>query len=168
MPSHYGSEANPVQPAQDHNIQTPAAQSTGTANPPIPADHVQQTPEFLQKLIRQLNSLRQAQSDLFAQMYAPHAPMTHEAPHIPPYEQMEEWHRQDEEFDQKISALKMQINELRTLLARPGQHPHPGTEEVPGATQPMTDPAAQSELAKGPNFPVQNPSHPATTPTEHR
>lgn len=143
MPDHYGSDASLVQPVQDHNIQTPAAQSTGTANPPIPADHAQQTPEFLQKLIRQLNTLRQAQSDLFAQMYSPHAPVVHEAPHIPPYEQMEEWHRQDEEYDRKITALKMQIGELRTLLARPGVHPHPGTEEVVGPTGPPTPEPAE-------------------------
>ncbi len=140
---HSGNSSNPVQPAQDHNIQTPAAQSTGTANPPIPADHAQQTPEFLQKLITQLNTLRQEQSELFAKMY----PMSR-APGIasarPPYEEMEDYHRQDEEFDQKISALKMQINELRTLLARPGLHPHPGTEEVVGPTgPPTTEPAEQ-------------------------
>ena len=166
MPSHYGENSNPNQPVADRNIQTPAAQSTGTANPPIPADHAQQTPEFLQKLIGQLNTLRQEQSELFAKMF----PMSR-APGIasarPPYEEMEEMRRQDEEFDRKISALKMQIQELRTLLARPGQHPHPGTEEIPGSTQPMTDKEAQSEMAKGPNFPVQNPSHPETTPTAH-
>ena len=144
MPSHYGESSNPNQPVADVNIQTPAAQATGTANPPIPADHAQQTPEFLQKLIRQLNTLRQEQSELFAKMYPPHAPIIHEAPHIPPYEQLLDYQRQDEEYDQKISAIKMQIQELRVLLARPGQHPHPGTEEVTGPTSLTTPEPAES------------------------
>ena len=143
MPSHYGENSNPNQPVQDHNIQTPAAQATGTANPPIPADHAQQTPEFLTKLIGQLNTLRQEQSELFAKMY----PMSR-APGIasarPPYEELEEYQRQDAEYDQKISALKMQITELRVLLARPGQHPHPETEEVVGPTGPTTPEPAES------------------------
>ncbi len=142
MPEQYGEGSNPNQPVQDFNIQTPAAQATGTANPPIPADHMQKTPEFIQKLIQQLNTLRQEQSELFAKMY----PMsrTMGPPARPPYEEMEEYRRQDYEYDQKISALKHQIQELRTLLARPAQHPHPGVAEVPGPTSPQTPEPAEA------------------------
>jgi hypothetical protein len=143
MPSHYGENSNPNQPAQDLNIQTPAAQSTGTANPPIPADHAQQTPEFLQKLIMQLNQFRQEQSELFAKMYPPMSARQAGPPVRPPYEELEELKRQDEEYDRKISALKMQIQELRTLLARPAPQPKPELEQVPGPTQPPTPEPAE-------------------------
>jgi predicted Rossmann fold nucleotide-binding protein DprA/Smf involved in DNA uptake len=132
MPCTFDHKTSTVQPAQDFNVQTPAAQSTGTANPPIPADHAQQTPEFLQKLIKQLNQLKQEQSVLYAKMYgSPHSLMSHEPPHMPPYEVLEEYRRQDREFDTKISALKMQIQELRTLLARPAVQPEPELEKAP-------------------------------------
>jgi len=142
-------------PVADRNIQTLAAQATGTANPPIPADHVQQTPEFLQKLIQELNSLRQESSELFAKMYPPMSVRQAGPPIRPPYEEVEEYRRQDAELDLKISALKNQIQDLRTLLARPGEHPHPGTEEVTISNQPMTDPEVQSEMAKGSSLPIQ-------------
>jgi hypothetical protein len=118
------------------NVQTPGAQSTGTANPPIPADHEQQTPEFVQKLIKELHQLRQEQSELFAKMYPPHSPVTHEAPHVlPAYEEQEEYRRQDLEYDRKIAALKMQLQEIKVLIARKAQ-PEPETEKVPGPTAP--------------------------------
>lgn len=65
----------------------------------------------------------------------------------PAYEEMEDYRRQDLEYDLKISALKHQIQELRTLLARPGQHPHPGTEEVKGPTSPSTPEHAETMRA---------------------
>ena len=49
-------------PTPDENVVTPAAQATGTANPAPPADHAQQTPEFLQKMIQTLKGLVQEQS----------------------------------------------------------------------------------------------------------
>ena len=159
MPSHYDQGAAVTTPSTDRNIQTPAAQATGTANPPIPEDHSQQTPEFLQSLISELNTLRNEQSALFAKMYAPHPVISHESPHTPPYEAMEEYHRQGREFDYKISALKMQIQELRVLIALPPEAlPKPELKKEEGPAQPATDVAGQSELAKGPSFPVQRQS----------
>lgn len=137
-----------VIPVQDQNITTPAAQATGTANPAIPADHAQQTPEFLQKLIMELRRLRQEQSQLFADMYPPHAPISHESPHTePPYEVMEELRRQDRELDLKIFAIKRQIDDLKVLLARPGVTPEPELITVPGPSGPATpEKSAQSPV----------------------
>lgn len=123
-----------VTPAVDLNIQTPAAVSTGTANPPIPEDHAQQTPEFLTKLIRELDSLRQEQSELFAKMYPPMKMGQSNAPNKPPYEELEMYRRQDREMDGKISGLRRQIEELHVLLARPPMA-KPETETAP---PPMT------------------------------
>jgi DNA repair exonuclease SbcCD ATPase subunit len=132
-------------PAQDQNIQTPAAQATGTANPPIPADHAQQTPEFLQKLIRELNDLRNQQAELYAKMYPAPSPLggRPKKSYKPPYEVQEEYRRQDMEFDKKISALKGQIQELRTLLARTVQ-PEPELGKMPGPTQPPSPEPAEA------------------------
>lgn len=140
MPGLYGEPGAQLNtPATDYNVQTPAAQATGTANPAPPADHAQQTPEFLQKLIMELKRLRQEQSNLFAKMYAPHPVISHEMPHTePPYEMMEEWRRQDREFDLKIFALKRQIEDLKVLLARPGVTPEPELITVEGPSGPMT------------------------------
>lgn len=103
-------------PVVDFNIQTPATISTGTANPPIPEDHAQQTPEFLTKLIVELNRLRQESSELYAKMY----PMSVDGPPSrPPYEELAEYKRLDEELDGKIGAIKAQIDDLRVLLAKP-------------------------------------------------
>jgi len=142
-------------PVSDRNIQTPAAQATGTANPSIPDDHAQQTPEFLQKLIKELNALRQESSELFAKMYPPMSERQAGPPIRPPYEEVEEYRLQDAELDLKISALKNQIQDLRTLLARPSEHPHPGLIETSIPSQPVTDPEVQSEMAKGSSLPIQ-------------
>lgn len=149
MPGLYGEPGAQLNtPATDYNVQTPAAQATGTANPTPPADHAQQTPEFLQNLIMELHRLRQKQSELFAEMYPPHAPITHEMPHsLPRYEVMEELQRQDREFDLKIFALKRQINDLKVLLARPGVTPEPELITVEGPSGPMTpEKSAQSPV----------------------
>ena len=124
-------------PAQDFNVQTPAAQATGTANPAVPADQMPQTPEFLQKLIRELNDLRNKQSELFAKMYPSPSPLggRPKKEYKPPYEVQEEYRRQDREFDVKIAALKGQIQELKVLLARPTM-PMPELEKVTGPTAP--------------------------------
>ena len=108
-----------VEPAVDQNIQTPAAVATGTANPAIPEDHAQQTPEFLQKLIAEYDKLRQEQSELFAKMYTMSRSSGNNAPTKPSYETMEMYHRQDREYDSKISGLRRQIESLHVLLARP-------------------------------------------------
>ena len=134
-------------PVEDKNIQTPAAQATGTANPPIPADHAQQTPEFLSSLIRELNTLRQESSDLFAKMYPPHSPLTHEAPHRPPYEELAEYKRLDAELDGKIGALKAQIDDLRVLIAKKVQ-PAPETNKVVGPSGPLTPEPAEATSGK--------------------
>ncbi len=148
MPVHYSSEEAGAQlstPTVDHNVQTPAAQATGTANPAPPADHAQQTPEFLQNLIMELKGLVQEQSVLFAEMYTPHAPVTHEAPHSEPsYEVMEELRRKDRELDKKIWALKSQIRGLHVLLARPGATPSPELTVVPGPSGPATPEPAEA------------------------
>lgn len=146
---HYGEErGQAVTPAQDFNVQTPAAQSTGTANPPIPDDHAQVTPEFLQKLIGEVNSLRQEQSELYAKMYPPMKPGQSNAPVRPPYEVLEEYRRQDREYDLKINAMRMQIQELKVLLARKAEaQPEPELGKVPG---PMTPPSQEpAEAQKG-------------------
>ena len=141
----YGHEAGTaVQPAKDLNIQTPAAQATGTANPPIPEDHAQQTPEFLTELIRELNKLQQEQSELYAKMYPPMKPGVSNAPAKPPYEELIELKRQDREYDNKISALRMQIRELHGLLARPaGAMPKPELKKEVGPTSPPTPEPAE-------------------------
>lgn len=140
--------AQGVTPAADYNVQTPAAIAAGTANPAPPADHAQQTPEFLQKLIMELQGLVQEQSAVFAEMYKPHSPITHESMHIdPPYEVMEELRRKDRELDLKIWPLKSQIRELRVLLARPGVTPEPELITVEGPSGPSTpEMAAQSPV----------------------
>ena len=107
--------------SSDHKntIVTPA-QDNNAPSPPVPADHVPQTPEFLTKLIQELKSLRQEQSELFAKMYPMSSSVERAAPPTkPPYEQLEEYKRQDQILDQKIGALKGQIQELHVLLARP-------------------------------------------------
>ncbi len=119
-------------PVADFNIQTPAAQATGTANPPIPEDHTQQTPEFLLKLIAELNRLRQESSELYAKMY----PAAQDGPPSrPPYEELAEYKRQDVELDAKIGALKVQIDDLRVLIAKPVM-PAPELTKVVGPTGP--------------------------------
>lgn len=146
---HYcGNHGSGVQPAQDFNIQTPAAQATGTANPPIPEDHAQQTPEFLTKLIAELNKLQQEQSELYAKMYPPMTPGQSNAPAKPPYETKREYKRQDVEYDNKIGALRMQIQELDVLLARKAEaQPEPELEKTPGPAGPPT--VEPAEAAKG-------------------
>ncbi|KKN84477.1 hypothetical protein LCGC14_0289390 [marine sediment metagenome] len=145
MCNYCGEHASGVIPTQDYNVQTPAAQATGTANPPIPADHEQQTPEFLQKLIASLNTLRQEQSELYAKMYPPMKPGQSNAPARPPYEVLEEYKRQDREYDDKINALRMQIRELHILLARKAEAmPKPELEKTPGPTAPPTSPPAEA------------------------
>ncbi len=146
MPGLYGEPGAQVNtPAADLNVQTPAAQATGTANPAPPADHAQQTPEFLQKLIMELKRLRQESSNLYAQMYGPpHQVISHESPHTePPYEVLEELRRQDRELDLKIFALKRQIEDLKVLLARPGVTPEPELITVPGPSGPATPEPAE-------------------------
>lgn len=124
-------------PAQDLNVQTPAAQSTGTANPAVPADQMPQTPEFLQKLIRELKELQNKDSEIYAKMYRSPSPLggRPKKSYEPPYEEMEELRRQSRELDLKIGAIKGQIQELRVLLARP-VIPMPETEKVMGPTAP--------------------------------
>ena len=114
MVDHAGEELST--PVEDQNIQTPAAVATGTPNPAVPDDHAQQTPEFLTKLIVELNRLRQESSDLFAKMY----PMSVDGPPAKPaYEELADYKRQDAELDRKIGALRSQIDDLVVLLARP-------------------------------------------------
>lgn len=124
-------------PALDQNVQTPAAQSTGTANPAVPADQMPQTPEFLQKLIQELKTLQNKQSEVYAKLYRDASPLggRPKKSYEPPYEVKEELRRQDRELDLKIGAIKGQINELRVLMARPVQ-PMPETEKVMGPTAP--------------------------------
>lgn len=105
----------------ENTIVTPA-QDNNAPSPPVPADHVPQTPEFLTKLISDLQSLRQEQSELFAKMYPISSVVERSGPPAkPPYEQLEEYKRQDRTLDQKIGALKAQIQELHVLLARPSE-----------------------------------------------
>ncbi|KKL27394.1 hypothetical protein LCGC14_2385570 [marine sediment metagenome] len=140
MPCEFGHIGGQVStPAVDHNMQTPAAMATGTANPAVPADQVPQTPEFLQKLISELNDLRNKQSELFAKMYPPASPLggRPKKEYKPPYEVQEEYRRQDRELDIKIAALKGQIQELKVLLARPTM-PMPELGKSPGPTQPAS------------------------------
>ena len=146
MADDHHTEVKIQEPAADMNIQTPAAMATGTANPAIPEDHAQQTPEFLTKMIAQYNSLRQEQSELFAKMYPPMVPGQSNAPLKPPYEQVAEYHRQDLELDAKIGSLLTQITELHTLLAKPTT-PSPELTKETGPTQPGTPETA--EVAKG-------------------
>ena len=138
MSCEYGHQGGQVStPAQDFNVQTPAAQATGTANPHIPAGHAQQTPEFLQKLIGELNDLSNKQSELFAKMYPPASPLggRPKNSYKPPYQVQEEYRRQDQELDKKIAALKGQIRDLNVLLSRQAM-PAPQVEPVPGPTAP--------------------------------
>lgn len=138
MVDHAGEEL--VTPVEDQNIQTPAAVATGTPNPAIPEDHAQQTPEFLTKLIGELNRLRQESSELYAKMY----PMTVDGPPSrPPYEELAEFKRLDAELDSKIGAVKSQIDDLRVLLAKPTKPmleltkaPAPAGPAIAGATEP--------------------------------
>ena len=124
-------------PATNRNVQTPAAQATGTANPAPPEDHAQQTPEFLQELITALRGLVAEQSALFAKMYTPHPMISHEGPETePPYEVLTELRRQDAELDSQIFALKHQLRELPVLLARPGVTPSQELSRVTGPTGP--------------------------------
>ena len=118
MPVHTGETSGTV-PATDQNIQTPAAVSTGTANPPIPDDQAQQTPEFLMSLISEVDTLRQEQSELFAKMYPPMKMGQSNAPAKPPYAELVEYRRLDREYDMKIAGLRGQIQELHVLLSRP-------------------------------------------------
>lgn len=128
-------------PSQDRNIQTPAAQATGTANAPIPADHEQQTPEFLRNLIQEVNKLRQEQSELYAKMYPMSPP--NGPPAKPPYEELEEMKRLDREYDMKIGALRAQIQELSVLLAKKADSkPELGT--MVGPTGPASPEPAES------------------------
>lgn len=145
MADEHHTETKMQEPGADKNVQTPAAQATGTANPPIPEDHAQQTPEFLQKLIMEYNSLRQESSELFAKMYPPMRPGVSNAPMKPPYEEVAEYHRQDLELDAKIGALRTQITGLHTLLARPTT-PSPELTKEEGPTMPQTPESA--EVAK--------------------
>ncbi len=122
-------------PVEDKNTQTPAAEATGSANPPIPEDHKQQTPEFLKKLILELNTLRQESSELFAKMY----PMSNMGgpPVRPPYELHEEYRRQDAELDKKIYALRNQITDLHVLLSKPeAPKPELSKSQAPKAPAP--------------------------------
>ena len=146
MADDHHTEVKIQEPAADLNIQTPAAQATGTANPPIPEDHAQQTPEFLQRMITQYNALRQEQSELFAKMYPPMMPGVSNAPMKPPYEQVAEYHRQDLELDAKIGALRSKITELHTLLTRP-TNPTPDLTTELGPTQPSTQAPAEVDKA---------------------
>ena len=108
-----------VEPAVDQNIVTEGAIATGTANPPIPDEFKQETPEFLAEMISQMDTLRQEQSELFAKMYPMNMSSGNNAPTKPPYEEMEEYRRLDREYDSKISGLRRQIEQLHVLLARP-------------------------------------------------
>ena len=143
MPFDAGDPPSGVTPSQDFNVQTPAAQATGTANPPIPEDHAQQTPEFLTKLIAELNKLRQEQSELYAKMYPPMKMGQSNAPMRPPYEELEEYRRQDREYDYKIAALRMQVQELHVLLARK-PIAEPELEKTTGPTSPPTPELAEA------------------------
>ena len=121
MSCEYGHNGGQIStPALDQNTQTPAAQSTGTANPAVPADHVPQTPEFLQKLIRDLRELENKQSEVFAKLYQSPSPLggRPKKSYEPPYEVKEELRRQDRELDLKIAAVRGQIRELHVLLSR--------------------------------------------------
>ncbi len=123
MPCRYDHQGGQVStPAQDFNA--PSAQ--------VPADHKQQTPEFLQKLISQLKELENKQSEVFAKMYRPESPLggRPKKSYKPAYEEKLELQRQDKELDEKIAALKGQIRELHVLIAR-GEEPKPELEKAP-------------------------------------
>lgn len=113
--------ASIVTPGQDFNVQTPAAQATGTPNPAIPVDHIAQTPEFLQKLIAELKILENKDSELFAKMYSSPSPMggRPKKNYQPHYEERRGYQRESEKLQTKIRALKSQIDELDMLLSRP-------------------------------------------------
>lgn len=145
MPGHWdmGDESAEVStPAQDFNVQTLGAQATKSANPPIPADHAPQTPEFLMQLIAELNRLRQEQSDLFNEYYPPLKPG--QVSKTPKYLEVEEYRRKTDELDRKISAIKQRIQSLRILLARP--EPEPEYKETPGPKQPTSWAPQQEQL----------------------
>ncbi len=134
------------QPALDQNIATPAAMATGTANPGnLPPEEKPKTPEFLKHLIEHRDELQAEQSELFAKMYPMNMSSGNNAPTKPPYETMEMYHRQDREYDSKIAALRVQIDQLHVLLARePEATPELDVPTVEGA------PAAPAAELKGP------------------
>ena len=134
------------QPAVDQNIVTPAAMATGTANPGnLPEEEKPKTPEFLKHLIEHKDELQAEQSELFAKMYPMNMSSGNNAPTKPPYETMEMYHRMDREFDSKIAALRVQIDQLHVLLARePEAKPELDTEKAEAA------PAAPAPELKGP------------------
>lgn len=107
-----------VIPVQDGNPEAP----------PIPAGHEPKTPEFLQKLIDELEDLENQSSELWAKRYgSPSLSSQPSKPYRPPYAEKLELDRQDEELGKKISALKSQIRELHVLIPRTVQS-KPGLE----------------------------------------
>lgn len=149
-----------LEPGVDYNIATPAAQKTGTANAPIPETERPATPEFLLELIREFDGLRQRDSEILADMYPYLKPS--QVPKQPPYEQREQLKRESEEIQKKMVSLKARIQSMRVLLvAQPPVQPELDKQKGPAYPQ---DAATQSELTRGPAFPVQRPSE-SYTPT---
>lgn len=158
MPCSYDHVNSTLEPGQDFNVQTPAAQATGTANPPIPESERPATPEFLQELIRELDALRQRDSENWADMYPAVKPG--QVPKVPPYEQKLQYERESEEIQKKIAALRARIYSMRVLLAaKPPTEPE--LEKTKGPAFPA-DAVTAPEVQKGPPFPVQKPSEPFT------
>ena len=108
-----------VEPVVDQNMVTKGAEATGTANPPIPDELKQETPEFLSEMISQMDTLRQEQSELFAKMYPPMHMGQSNASVKPKYEELEMYKRLDREYDSKIAGLRVKIENLHVLLERP-------------------------------------------------
>ena len=160
MPCEYGHTNLNVEPSQDFNVQTPAAQKTGTANPPIPESERPVTPEFLRELIRELDALRQRDSEIWADMYPQSKPGV--TPKVPPYETREQYKRESEEISKKMASLQARINSMRVLLAA-----RPPTEPELDKAKPASAPVsyAPSELEVGPRLPLQRPSESYTETT---
>lgn len=105
--------------SRDGNIVRPAAEQPPVHPTPLPEGHEQQTPEFLNQLISELNQIRNRRSALFAARYSlRNSPVGGSEYKEPAYEQVIEWEKEEEELNKKEYALIAQIQELRVLLAR--------------------------------------------------
>ena len=159
MPCEYGHTDTNLEPGLDYSIATPAAKKTGTANPAVPVGHEPVTPEFLSRLIRELDALRQRDSEIWADMYPPSKPG--QAPKVPPYEAREQYKRESEEIQKKMSSLRARIQSLHILLAR--KPPAEPELEKDGTPAYPSDAVTAPEVAK--TFPVQRPSESYTETT---
>lgn len=141
-----------------HNTDVEPGRDFTTPSPSLPAGHEPQTPEFLTEMIRELNALRQRDSELWADMY----PLTKpgQVSKEPPYEKRERYRRESEEIQKKMASLKVRIQSLSILLvAQP-----PAKPELDKATpaQAPADQATRAEVLKGPGLPLQKPNEPFT------